>query len=205
LTTASASLNPILARWLSPDSVETAVLDCSSCSRALKCCDFQPFVANFLLGAMLSAGRGLPEAGADFSYQPLGLVPSASFRARHAATPEFERGEDLLCAFYDRASRQCAVWSARPGECSTYLCTPPSEARTRFSERSFAVETGLSQMALALQGFSPREISEQIDFLNTPEGGIEAAGDVFEIYRRSWVWAQGLSAKEVAAILEEKA
>ena len=165
---------------------------------------------------MLEAGRVMPESGPDFDYTALGLVSSAAYRARHAATPEAERGEEFLCAFYDRSRRQCSVWNERPGECSTYLCVAPTLERLQLSENSFKLEAGLGQMALAFQGFSAHQIAAQIDFLNhpdqaeepeqaqEPEQEVGSMPDVFDLYRRTWGWAQRLTADDVVAFLEGK-
>jgi Fe-S-cluster containining protein len=193
LTTAYADLNPILARWLSFAREEAAV-DCAGCARAAKCCDFQPFVAGFLLGALLEEGVELPRG--DFHYTPLGLVASQSFRAQHAASTE-----GLACAFFDRENRQCQIWSKRPGECSTYLCTPVTSARGRHSQEVFDLEVGLSQMALVYQGYSADEIAREVDFLNAPS---LRADDVDpSVYAQAWQWARKLSAVDVQEILRQ--
>ncbi len=70
---------------------------------------------NFLVGAALAAGRPLPDPGWRYVRQPLGLIPSARFRAgRPGGAPEF------TCAFYDRG--RCTIWQWRPGECSAINC-----------------------------------------------------------------------------------
>jgi Fe-S-cluster containining protein len=211
LTTASATLNPVLSAWIdvAPGGEETAALDCAGCARRGKCCDFQPFVAGFLLGAILEEGGGLPAPSASFHYQPLGMIASAEFRRRHARTPEAERGADLHCVFYDDAHGRCSIWSRRPGECSTYLCTPATEGRARLSARAFAVETAVSQMALAMQGYSAAQIRAQVDFLNSPpddglpEGnGARGTDGMFALYRRTWHWARNLGRGDIAALME---
>ena len=202
MTIASANLNPILARWLGAATVETAALDCHNCTRPAKCCDFQPFVANFLLGALLAKGQALPPSGAHFHYTPLGLVPSRHYRDRHAQVAESARGEDLLCAFFDRQLRHCSIWNERPGECSTYLCVTPTAARQNLSERSFALEAGLSQMALAYQGYSGAEISQALEALNQPPPDLVDSVEAFALYLRTWDWAQKLTPDDVVAFLE---
>ena len=199
MTIAYATWNAILARW-SNLTVEAALLDCQGCSLPYKCCGFQPFVANFLLGAILERQGALPEAEGGFSWQALGLVPSARFRVQHAEmerTKVFDPG--LVCGFFDRAKRACSIWEFRPGECSSYLCSPPSETRQKLSESAFSLEIAVSQMALVQLGFDGTQIRAEIDNLNHPERGIlESPGkDIFEIYRQAWHWARHLEAEEV--------
>jgi hypothetical protein len=207
MTSARANLNPILARWIgeSPAQAsrtwETAELDCLACTKKLKCCDFQPFVAGFLLGAVLEEGGTLPDSP-NIVYQPLGLMPTRAYREKHGRTPEAERGEDLLCALYDRDSRRCSIWDKRPGECSTYLCTTPvPPARQQLSQDAFAVEAAVSQMALAHLGFSRDEIFRQVDILNgAADDLLEPPRDrerMMEIYRAAWAWARGLTRADV--------
>lgn len=219
MTTASATLNAILARWLGDKPVETANLDCAGCSKVAKCCDFQPFVANFLVGAMLEhepdvMARLLGDVrcqtaaqadGKAFLFLPVGMIPSPAYRARRDTTPEAERGEEFLCAFYDRVTRGCSVWPDRPGECSTYLCTAPNEARAQLSERSFQIEAGVAQMALAELGYSPEQISQQIDFLNQAEQslGQPPVEEMFALYRKAWAWARSLEREDVMSWFKE--
>lgn len=184
-----STLNSILARWLNPEP-ERADVDCTACAKAFKCCDFQPFVANFLCGAVLADGGTLP-----FSEKvqglALGLCASAGFRARHGT--EF-------CSF--NLGGACSIWSRRPGECSVYLCTPAPAARTRRSEDAFRVETAVAQMALVELGFTPREIAAEIDFLNEPgEPLARSRARLLEVYRAAWEWASRLEAADVKAFL----
>ena len=190
----SSTLNSILSRWLAPGPGRPTGPDCGACTRVTKCCDFQPFVANFLLGALLEQGHVLPE-GDGFLKTSLGLVASAQFRRAHAAGRA-----GLACAFY--LEGRCSIWDLRPGECSTYLCDDVTPARSKLSARAFALETALAQMALAMDGFSPRKIARQVDILNDPGGG-RSEPNVVPIYLRAWAWAQTLSFDDVAPYLEE--
>ncbi|MBX3022281.1 MAG: hypothetical protein KF799_11465 [Bdellovibrionales bacterium] len=206
MATAHATLNPILRKWLRESlAAETVDLDCLGCRKPNKCCDFQPFVANFLLGAILERGGEIP-VSTNIIFQPLGLIPSGEFRARHAAREEGRLGQEplLRCSFLSVEGR-CTIWQERPGECSTYLCTPPTASRMARSEEAFALETAVSQMALAYLGFSSDQIAGQIDFLNAPEHGwgpCPSQDEMFALYRRAWNWARELSSDEVRAWLE---
>lgn len=208
MTIAQSTLNPILFKLLQAGPAEPSQLNCLACEKQLKCCDFQPFVANFLLGAMISRGLKLPEPTTHFGYHPIGLVATKHFRELHEKTPEEDRGEDFLCTFFDKVSRQCTVWNERPGECSTYLCSPLTEQRRRLSQQSFEFEVALSQMALARQGFSKRELSGQVDAVNAVENSLDQAGppsrhDVIETYQRAWSWVKDLKDFELEELKNE--
>ena len=181
------SLNPILARWL--DDVPLVPVDCGACARSSKCCDFQPFVPGFLVGAWLERGGRLPADEWRYRRQPLGLIPSARFRA--------DRDRNV-CAFYDRG--RCGIWAYRPGECSAYSCAGENHA---FAVRAFGLETNLSQMALIELGIPADAVAAQIDILNDPGQDLGHAADAEDIYRRSWAWARTLSRADIAAWLEE--
>lgn len=172
-------------------------LDCLNCNREWKCCAFQPFVPNFLLGAFLANGGDL--APMRDLLQPLGLIPGQDYRERYLKTPENERGEDFLCRFYDRQTRACKNWSYRPGECSTFFCKPGSFDVEQHSYAVFNAETAVAQMALAQLGFENHRISLQVSYLNDPEfapAQVEFSY-LMEIYRRSWDWAQKLPVDQV--------
>lgn len=191
------NLNSILSRWLSTRPKALPALDCVACAKKWKCCDFQPFVPNFALGAILEKNPAFALTGVHH-WQPLGLVPSHEFRARHAATQPEAREPDLVCQFFDKRERRCGIWEFRPGECSNYFCEGMGAELTAASEAAFTIETVVAQRALFELGFAQAEVGEQIDLLNAP-GSFRAYSEVElrSIYSESWRWARNLSADEV--------
>jgi hypothetical protein len=187
-----------MPRWQSNGSgCSRPELDCLGCTREFKCCAFQPFVANFLLGAYLADGGNLLPMRAML--QPLGLIPGGEYRAKYLGTAEAERGEEFLCHFYDRQTRRCGNWKHRPGECSTYFCKPGKFDVDHHSRQTFDRETAIAQMALSELGFERGRIAQQIAYLNDPgfhPSTVEFAY-LMEIYRRSWEWAKRLNANQV--------
>jgi Fe-S-cluster containining protein len=175
-------VNMVLNRWLEDRPDLVPVLDCAACTLALerpafahrwrsyKCCTFQPFVANFLAGAMLEAGLdALALKASKATLQPLGAIPTAGFREHYLATPEDSRGEEHLCSYFDEINRRCTVWSHRPGECSTFFCSDNGRSeREVYSQRLFHIETAVAQMALVELGFAPEAIAAQVEALNQP-------------------------------------
>jgi len=195
-------LNTTLARWIQPPALRTPQLDCASCARPAKCCAFQPFVPNFLLGAWLAAAAELPEIP-HVRFHPAGAVATLEYRAAHASVSE--PGVDLLCGFFDREKRTCRLWAYRPGECSNYFCDDLrlSEARQNLRQRTFDVEMAVTQMALVELGFSGRQIGEQIDIVNgVGEGSIYPGHELLMMYKRAWIWSQNLNPQTVQSWLE---
>ena len=155
---------------------------------------------------MLEAGLALPPLDPEVAVlQPLGVFPTRGFRQLCDQTPDEQRGEAHLCAFFDRGSRACKIWRFRPGECSTYFCTQDSQRANRESTslQFFALESGLAQMALAHLGFSRKAIGEQVDWLNAPPEKMVSLPQARaeEIYARSWAWARSQSPGQVQAWL----
>lgn len=188
-------LNSFLKKWNPSDGISVPERDCVGCRQLGKCCDFQPFVANFLLGAWLELGHALPAPKEHF-YSPLGLIPGESFRLRHARTEKSKRGEDLHCLFYQRES--CAIWSLRPGECSLYFCDSEDPFRSQLSKKSFAFETRFAQMALEAQGFGLEAVHLMIDELNLERSSTSyPLEDVMGVYRRAWDWARQVKRDQV--------
>jgi len=181
-------------------TIEDPKLDCLGCAKRGKCCDFQPFIPNYVLGRMLEAGVELPDAG-EHHWQPIGLVPDLKYRERHALTPESQRGDDFLCRFFDRDTRECSVYEFRPSECRFYFCEGMTKAHEGRSERGFKAETQIAQLCLKYLEFSEKEIHRQIDVLN-----LEAAAHFFDfnemsdLYRRAWAWAGQLAAADVEQV-----
>lgn len=200
--------NEFVSLWLPGDDLKRPDVDCASCTlarerpasserwRKYKCCTFQPYVANFLMGSM-------PESewpGREWlSWQPLGLVPRRGYRAEYEATPEDERGPSLLCAFFSEATRSCRVWRHRPAECSTFFCKTTNYPHERLSTSLSRIESAVAQMALTEFGFTNDEIAEQLEFKNDPsKPEPEFEFDfVREIYRRSANWAKTLNPAEI--------
>ena len=206
-------MNRVIGQWLNPPQGLAPAVDCANCSRATfepdraarwrdyKCCAFQPFIANFYCGAMLEAGVSPLPAAAQAVAQPIGVLATREFRNLCDATPDRNRTEAHLCAYYKRESRQCGIWQFRPGECSLYYCTNDDNkaARERWSERAFAFETNVAQMALVYAGFSPGRIAEQVTFLNEPPLGLASVSDVLEVYRACWDWVKSQSREDLLA------
>jgi len=206
-------LNSILRQWITAEDLKPPELDCAGCSMAItdplngerwrknKCCTFQPFFPNFYLGAILNDfPREL--ASAQVYLGPLGMIANEDFRARWLTTVEEFKGENHHCFFYDHHQRKCTVWAFRPGECSTYFCQPVARA-AEMSHKTFAVESAVAQMAMIELGYSPDDVSREVETLNSGVGSKDWSYEkVLTVYRRSWEWSQELQPKQIQQWLD---
>ncbi len=143
---------------------------------SLKCCTYQPFLPNYLLGGILkSSSRGVIESQItqkDFML-PLGGFPSVKYQiAFNAKNPaDFGRKSEFLCSYYDKKTELCKIWKYRNSVCSTYHCfSIYNEKGISFwldlQEYLFSVETTLAEYCMEEGGFNPQQVWESLDFLN---------------------------------------
>lgn len=177
-------------------------MDCLNCGRTTKCCAFQPFVPNFLLGGWLDRSEWRENPHVHFL--PIGAVATSAYRRLHAETDS--ENLNLLCGFFNRESRECGIWKFRPGECSVYYCGPISEEREELSRQAFAIESAVAQMALLEMGFSDREIAEQVGAVNgqwLPSKNFSVP-ELSLMYKRAWIWCQTLDSEIINSWMESK-
>lgn len=194
-------LNSTAQRWITT-SLEAPQVDCRGCHKLTKCCAFQPFIPNYLLGAIFRTTE-LPKHK-NLRFEPIGAIPTASYREKHSLTQDKENAVDLLCAFYKNG--ECSIWENRPGECSTYYCDDQmkSQARQDLSKQAFDTEIAVAQMALVELGLDPEQISRQVDACNTSEDLPEKYSDqeLILMYKQAWNWSKQLSASQVRGWLK---
>lgn len=163
---------------------------CDNCLRArdqrfqylyknnLKCCTFFPFLPNYAVGGILA--ENLPGAelikkqiSAREMTLPLGLFPTPQYQYDffNKGKKDFGRREDLLCPYYDKTQDNCQIWKYRGVVCTTFFCSSSygQKGKLFWSELSdylSFVEMALAEDNLVCLDFSPREISDQLQFLN---------------------------------------
>ncbi len=144
----------------------------------LKCCTFFPFLPNFLVGGILS--ENLP--GAEVIYKkiknksfalPLGVLADFKYQYRFnsKSKTDFGNRKDLLCPYYDKNQNQCGIWKYRGVVCSTYFCRSNYGLKGKkfwkeLSDYLSYLELSLAEDFLVLKGFSPRDISDQLMYMN---------------------------------------
>ncbi len=160
--------------------IDESKLDCQSCpqlkkapERPAKCCHFQPFVANYLLGQMLHLHKDQPGGVQAYWNQlkasghtllPMGLIPHVEFQK------QFFNGnsQDLVCTFYSKG--QCSVWDSRPGVCIGYYCqsqhnTLGEQHWAEFSHRLQDLEYELCFHVLLETGYLTRDFEKQVCYM----------------------------------------
>ncbi len=179
-------------------------VDCSACAKPAKCCAFQPFIANFLVGGWLEA-RGLntlpPVSNAH--WHPIGLIPAKAYREEHGRASE--PGLDLACAFLDRTTRSCSIYLFRPGECATYFCDDERESpeRVGHSQAVFDRELAVAQMAMVEMGLAPAEMAAQVDLVNVGSREDFAGPDLVFMYKKAWNWSKGVTTENLKKWMAE--
>lgn len=173
---------------------------------SLKCCTYQPFLPNYLLGGLLlSSSKSVIEdqiLKKDFML-PLGGFPSVKYQiAFNAKEPsQFGREKKFLCKYLDTKTELCKIWKYRNSVCSTYHCfSIYNEAGVGFwldlQEFLFFIETTLAEYCMEEGGFNPQQVWESLDFLNGKgEDSVEADWDELTKESHQELW-QDWSNKE---------
>lgn len=141
---------------------------------------------------------------------PIGLCPSHDYRAKFFAKEDVERGEDLICSFYDREHNTCGNWKNRPSECATFFCEDSTFFRSR-SQDLFDWEIAVAQMSLVEHGFTAREIEEILISMDDGEDEKSMArwgiyqGEELQFYSSCWNWAKTRTGAEILSWLPHEA
>jgi hypothetical protein len=148
----------------------------------LKCCTFHPFLPNYVVGAVLSEeSLAAPNAVSALHHKiqrheyslPLGIVAPAKYQLEFNARKdhEFGRREDWLCPYFNREQQNCGIWRHRGAVCTTFYCQSSFGATglkfwDGLSNYITYVEMALMEEALVMLDFSPRQISDLLEYLN---------------------------------------
>jgi Fe-S-cluster containining protein len=144
----------------------------------LKCCTFVPFIPNFAVGGILSENLDGAAIIKEMILQnrfnlPLGIFPDLDYQYRftHKKKKDFGNEEDLLCHYYDKEKNRCTIWQFRGVVCTTFFCRSDygksgQNLWSDMKEYLSYVEMALAEDCLVMKDFSPRDISDQLVFLN---------------------------------------
>lgn len=149
----------------------------------LKCCTFFPFMPNYLLGAIfknpnqvapntLQAIKSMLTENKSI-HLPIGMIAPASYQLAFKLRDEGEFGqrEDWLCPYFNKEQNNCGIWRFRGSVCTTFYCHSSHGAKgIRFWEElggylNYA-EMAFLEEALIRLDFSPRNISDQLAYIN---------------------------------------
>lgn len=172
--------------------IQESVATCHDCVEVpkyqpdLKCCTFHPFLPNYLVGQILEDQKSAPSFVTEvlqhkISKQeyvlPLGAVAPVKYQVEFNKYREAQFGQDpdWLCPYYDKKKSMCGIWRNRGSVCTTFYChsSQGDEGkefwRVALDYLSY-VEMALAEEALVHLDFSPRQISDQLEYLNRHRG-----------------------------------
>jgi len=154
----------------------------------LKCCTYEPFLPNYLVGSVLLQAQRFPQGVAALRRKistreyalPLGTAPRVSFQVEFNARKEGEFGnrEDWLCPYYQTQTQNCGIWKYRGAVCTSFFCKSDYGSKglgfwEKLSNYLSYVEMALAEECLVELDFSPRQISEQLQYLNRQEASVQ--------------------------------
>jgi hypothetical protein len=170
----------------------------------LKCCTYYPMMPNFLVGALLQDPATSLQGRAVFREHiekrrfslPIGMLAPVQYQVMYKKSREenFGLNKDWLCPYFDRVQNNCSIWRNRGAVCTSFFCVSDyGDSGKKFwsglEDYLTYVEMALLEEALVRLDFSPRQISEQMEFLNRHDGkGWELETDSLplDLAKRLW-------------------
>lgn len=146
----------------------------------LKCCTFHPYLPNYAVGALLEMPvqtKGIQEIHRKISAHefnlPIGLLAPYDYQFKFLTKEESDFGNDetLLCPYYDQDGNRCSIWQYRGVVCTSFYCRSDHGQNglkfwTVLSDYLSYVEMALAEECLVQLDFSPRDLSNQLEYLN---------------------------------------
>lgn len=146
----------------------------------LKCCTFHPYLPNYAVGALLSQQTVTPGIlelkrkiqNREFAF-PIGVMAPFDYQFAFLTKEEEQFGNErsLLCPYYDRGENRCSIWQYRGVVCTSFYCRSDygqdgQKFWAVFSDYLSYVEMALAEECLVQMDFSPRDLSDQLLYLN---------------------------------------
>jgi hypothetical protein len=107
---------------------------------------------------------------------PIGLVApfDYQFQFLNKEDEQFGNEASLLCPYFSTQDNQCSVWEYRGVVCTSFYCrSEHGQAGQKFwavlSDYLSYVEMSLAEECLIQLDFSPRDLSDQLFYLNKRE------------------------------------
>ena len=170
--------------------IEEKLATCDNCAmetyrKDLKCCTFEPYLPNYLIGALLTKEKpGSPAIQVienkiekrRYSL-PVGMLAPIRYQVafNHRNETDFGNREDWLCPYYNRETNNCNVWRNRGAVCTTFFCKSSYGKKgmgfwAELNDYLTYVEMALMEDALVHLDFSPRQISDCLAYFNRFDG-----------------------------------
>lgn len=186
--------NILSKKLLGLDTTETKAT-CENCLRSrdkrfaytyktdLKCCTFHPYIPNFAVGALLNEtieSSGITKLktkilNREFAF-PVGVMAPFDYQIAFLSKDDEHFGNDknLLCPYFDSIKNSCSIWQYRGVVCTSFFCrSDHGQNGLKFwavlSDYLSYVEMALAEECLVQLDFSPRDLSNQLDYLNRRE------------------------------------
>ena len=238
--------NFISSKVLSVNATETKAT-CSDCLRAkdkrfaytyksnLKCCTFHPFLPNYAVGGLLLQTEktvGIEKIENKIKTRefclPLGILAPYDYQLKFLSKDETDFGNraDLLCPYFDKNQNQCSIWMYRGVVCTSFYCRSDYGQNglkfwAVFSDYLSYVEMALAEECLVQLDFSPRDMSDQLMYLNKHDfDGVEQSQlviqpevdkklwngyeDKFEFYKKCFNIVQSLNRQQFKEIIGQQ-
>jgi hypothetical protein len=107
---------------------------------------------------------------------PIGIVAPFDYQFQFLNKEDEQFGNDagLLCPYFDKSKNSCSVWSYRGVVCTSFFCrSDHGQNGQKFwavlSDYLSYVEMALAEECLVQLDFSPRDLSDQLFYLNKRE------------------------------------
>lgn len=146
----------------------------------LKCCTFHPFLPNYIVGALLSDPHYTKPAEVIRNKiqnrqwdLPIGIPAPIPYQVifNQKKPGQFGQIEEWLCPYYDREADNCGIWLYRGAVCTSFYCKSSYGKKgiqfwNKLSDYMTYVEMALLEEILIRLDFSPRQLSDNLEFLN---------------------------------------
>ena len=187
----------VSSKVLGLDATETKAT-CDNCLRSrdkrfaytykpdLKCCTFHPYIPNFAVGALLTLEETVGISKLKYKIDqrefafPVGVMAPFDYQFSFLSKDEDAFGNDknLLCPYYDSLKNKCSIWQYRGVVCTSFYCRSDyGQDGLKFwavlSDYLSYVEMALAEECLVQLDFSPRDLSNQLVYLNKREFDLE--------------------------------
>lgn len=148
----------------------------------LKCCTFWPFIPNYIVGAILNSSKKRHKPAQIFIRKlildsgfvlPIGIPAPPWYQKKFKENKSKIFGQDrkYLCPYFDKNNNQCGVWEFRGSVCTSFYCESSYGQKGQqfwHSMENFLsyLEMGLAEEVLVYHDYSPRDMNEQLAYLN---------------------------------------